>query len=156
MRCGQCGAPLHLEDGQYQIYTCSGSPDRAEPCGAPPLRAADLNRHLIRQVMSMIITDSTRDAFQEAVGGALAEAGHDAAEADDLIRDAASAPEWLLTEEPAPEGGEVFDRFIERIRVGPGAAEVEYKLPLPGGTPLAGATQTDHQPAGVGAGLSPH
>ena len=137
LQCGQCGAALHLEDGQYQVYTCSGSPDQTEPCGAPPLRAADLNRHLLSQVMSVIITDSTFDAFKAAVGGSLAEAGHDAAEAALLVGNAASVPEWLLTAEQAPEGGEVFGRVIERIRVQPGAAEVEYRLPLPAGTPLA-------------------
>ena len=43
-----------------------------------------------------------------------------------------------MTAEDAMEGGAVLGRFIDRIRVEPGAAEVEYKLPLPGGTPLAG------------------
>ena len=136
LQCGQCGAPLHLAD---QVYTCSGRPNGTDPCTAPPLRAADLNRHLLSQVMSVIITDSTFAAFKAAVGGALGEAGHhDPAEADDLIKNAATAPDWLMTAEQAPEGGEVWGRFIERIRVGPGAAEVEYRLPLPAGTPLAG------------------
>ena len=148
LQCGQCGTPLHLAD---QVYTCSGGPNGTDPCTAPPLRAADLNRHLLSQVMSVIITDSTFDAFKAAVGGDLGEAGHhDPAEADDLIKNAATAPDWLMTAEQAPEGGEVFDRFIERIRVGPGAAEVEYRLPLPAGTPLAGRSgQTISLPESV-------
>ena len=78
------------------------------------------------------------DALKAAVGGALAEAGRDAKEADELCRNAASVPEWLMTAEQAPEGGEALARLIERIRVEPEAAEVEYRLPLPGGSPLAG------------------
>jgi hypothetical protein len=138
LQCGQCGAPMHLEDRPGPVYTCAGSSNQKEPCQAPALRAADLNRHLLGQVMSVIITDSTFHTVREAVGGALAEAGHDATEADELCRNAASVPEWLMTAEQAPEGGEVLARFIDRIRVEPGTAEVEYRLPLPAGTPLAG------------------
>ncbi len=138
LQCGQCVAPMHLEDRPGPVYTCAGSSNQKEPCQAPALRAADLNRHLLGQVMSVIITDSTFHTVREAVGGALAEAGHDATEADELCRNAASVPEWLMTAEQAPEGGEVLARFIDRIRVEPGTAEVEYRLPLPAGTPLAG------------------
>ena len=138
LQCGQCGAPMHLEDRPGPVYTCAGSSNQKEPCQAPALRAADLNRHLLGQVMSVIITDSTFHTVREAVGGALAEAGHDATEADEICRNAASVPEWLMTAEQAPEGGEVLARFIDRIRVEPGTAEVEYRLPLPAGTPLAG------------------
>ena len=138
LQCGQCGAPMHLEDRPDPVYTCAGSSNQKEPCQAPALRAADLNRHLLGQVMSVIITDSTFHTVREAVCGALAEAGHDATEADELCRNAASVPEWLMTAEQAPEGGEVLARFIDRIRVEPGTAEVEYRLPLPAGTPLAG------------------
>ena len=138
LQCGQCGAPMHLEDRPGPVYTCAGSSNQKEPCQAPALRAADLNRHLLGQVMSVIITDSTFHTVREAVGGALAEAGHDATEADELCRNAASVPEWLMAAEQAPEGGEVLARFIDRIRVEPGTAEVEYRMPLPAGTPLAG------------------
>jgi hypothetical protein len=141
LQCGQCGGPLHLGNPAEPVYTCAGSTDKAdrtESCPAPALRAEDLNRLVISQVMSVIITDSTFHTVREAVGGALAEAGHDATEADELCRNAASVPEWLMTAEQAPEGGEVLARFIDRIRVEPGTAEVEYRLPLPAGTPLAG------------------
>ena len=139
MECGQCGAPMHLEDGPAPVYTCPGSPDQTEPCQAPALRAEDLNRHLLGQVMSAIITDSTFDTFREEVGEALAEAGQDPPEEDELRRNAVD-PEWLLAE---PEAGAVLSRFIERIRVEPRAALVEYRLPLPQGTPLAGAVRQD-------------
>ena len=85
----------------------------------------------------MLITDSTFDTFREEVGGALAEAGQDPSEEDELRRNAVE-PEWLLAE---PEAGAVLSRFIDRIRVEPRAALVEYRLPLPQGTPLAGAVR---------------
>ena len=113
MECGQCGAPMQLEDRPAPVYTCPGSPDQAEPCGTPSLRAADLNRHLLGQVMIMLITDSTFDTFREEVGEALAEAGQEPPEAAELRR-AAVEPEWLLAE---PEAGVVLSRFIDRIRV---------------------------------------
>ena len=139
LECGRCGGPLHLGNAPEPVYTCAGSADETEPCPAPALLAEDLNRHLLSKVMSMIITSATEDTFRAAVGEALAEAGHETLEAvDEICRSASSIPDWLLTAEDALEGGAVLGRFIDRIRVEPGAAEVEYKLPLPGGTPLAG------------------
>ena len=54
LECSQCGVPMRLEDGPDPVYTCPGSPDQTEPCQAPALRAEDLNRHLLGQVMSAI------------------------------------------------------------------------------------------------------
>ena len=135
LQCAQCGGPLHLvENIPEPAYACAGSTDRTERCPAPPLLAEDLNRHVLSQVMSMIITSATRDTFHQAVRGALAEAG----EAETICGSASLIPDWLLTPEAAPEGAAVLARFINRIRVEPGVAEVEYTLPLPAGTPLSG------------------
>ena len=142
LECGRCGGPLHLGNAPEPVYTCAGSADETEPCPAPALLAEDLNRHLLSKVMSMIITSATEDTFRAAVGEALAEAGHETlGAADEICRSVESVPAWLMASEQAPEGGEVLGRFIDRIRVEPGAAEVEYKLPLPAGTPLAGSTR---------------
>ena len=139
LQCSQCGGPLHLQNMPEPAYTCAGSTNQTEPCQALALLAEDLNRHLLSQVFRVIITDSTFHAFRAAVVGALAEAGHEDAEAaDEICRSATSVPAWLMASEEAPEGGEVLSRFIDRIRVEPGAAEVEYRMPLPAGTPLAG------------------
>ncbi len=142
LQCGQCGGPLHLGNPAEPVYTCAGSTDKAdrtESCPAPALLAEDLNRLVISQVMSVIITSATENAFRAAVVGALEEAGHEVTEAaDEICRSAASVPAWLMASEQAPEGGAVLERFINRIRIEPGAAEVEYRLPLPAGTPLAG------------------
>ena len=139
LQCAQCGGPLHLvENIPEPAYACAGSTDRTERCPAPPLLAEDLNRHVLSQVMSMIITSATRDTFHQAVRGALAEAGHEAGEAETICGSASLIPDWLLTPEAAPEGAAVLARFINRIKVETGVAQVEYKLPLPAGTPLSG------------------
>ena len=141
LQCGQCGGPLHLGNPAEPVYTCAGSTDKAdrtESCPAPALLAKNLNRLLISQVMSVIITSATENAFRTAVVRALAEAGHEAEAADEICSSATSVPAWLMASEQAPEGGAVLERFINRIRIEPGAAEVEYRLPLPAGTPLAG------------------
>ena len=138
LECGRCGGPLHLGNAPEPAYTCAGSADETS-CPALALLAEDLNRHLLGQVLSVIITSATGTIFRAAVVGALEEAGHEDAEAaDEICRSVESVPAWLMASEQALEGGEVLGRFIDRIRVEPGAAEVEYKLPLPGGTPLAG------------------
>ena len=138
LQCRQCGGPLHLMNIPTKVaYTCAGRTDQAE-CQAPALLAEDLNRYVLSQVMSMIITSATRGTFQEAVRDALAEAGHEPGAAETIFGSTSVVPDWLLTPEAAPEGGAVLARFIHRIRVEPGIAEVEYKLPLPAGTPLSG------------------
>ena len=142
LQCGLCGAPMHLKVRPDLVYACAGRAAQPAPCGAPHLRAAEANRHLLSQVMSVIITDSTFRTFREKVGGALAEAGQEPPEEDELRR-TATDPGWLLVPEQAAEAGTVLGRFIDRIRVRPGTAEVEYKLPLPAGTPLAGAVRQD-------------
>ena len=139
LQCRQCGGPLHLlENIPEPAYACAGSTDRTERCQAPALLAEELNRYLLSQVMSVIITSATRRTLQEAVRDALAEAGHEPGEAETIFGSASLIPDWLLTPEAAPEGAEVLVRFINRIRVEPGVAVVEYKLPLPAGTPLSG------------------
>ena len=40
LQCGQCGAPMHLEDRPGPVYTCAGSSNQKEPCQTPALRAA--------------------------------------------------------------------------------------------------------------------
>ena len=77
--------PLHLQNMPEPAYTCAGSTNQTEPCQALALLAEDLNRHLLSQVFRVIITDSTFHAFGAAVVGALAEAGHEDAEAADEI-----------------------------------------------------------------------
>ena len=75
LQCGQCGGPLHLGNPAEPVYTCAGSTDKAdrtESCPAPALLAEDLNRLVISQVMSVIITSATENAFRAAVVGALA------------------------------------------------------------------------------------
>ena len=98
LECSQCRGPIHIGEGPDPVYTCAGRTHQAEPCGAPALRAAELNRLLPGQVMSVIITDSTFPAFREEVGGALAEVGQEPPEEDE-IRRTATDPEWLLTEQ---------------------------------------------------------
>ena len=142
LQCGLCGAPMHLEERPHLAYACAGRAAQPAPCGAPYLRAGEANRHLLRQVMSVIITDSTFGTFREQVGGALAEAGQAPPEEDELRRTAAD-PGWLLVPEQAVEAGTILGRFIDRIWVHPGTAVVEYKLPLPPGTPMAGAVRQD-------------
>ena len=114
--------PAPREYAEEPAYTCAGSTDQTEPCHVPAFLAEDLNRHLLSRVMSVIITSATGKTFRAVVIGALEEAGQEAAEADEICRSTASIPAWLMASEQAPEGGEVLSRFIDRIRVEPGAA----------------------------------
>ena len=138
LQCAQCGGPLHLINAPPKMaYTCAGSTDQAE-CQAPALLAEDLNRYVLSQVMSVIITSATRDTLKKAIRDALAEAGDEPEAAEAIFESASLIPDWLLTAEAAPECAAVLTRFINRIRVEPGVAQVEYKIPLPAGTPLSG------------------
>ena len=142
LECSRCGSPMRLQSGPEPTYRCTGQPDQNNRCGAPALRARNLNQRLIREVMKAVITDSTLPAFMAGAGGALAEARQRPTGVEEFRRMAAS-PEWLMAENQAPEAGAVLGKFIDRIRVHRGAAEVEYKISLPAGTPLAGAFRQD-------------
>ena len=156
LQCGQCGAPMHLEDRPGPVYTCAGSSNQKEPCQAPALRAADLNRHLLGQVMSVIITDSTFHTVREAVGGALAEAGHDATEADELCRNAASVP-GMAHDSRTGAGGRRSAGQIHRPDPGrTGNRRDRVQAATARGNSASRHAQTDHQPAGIAASLTPH
>ena len=142
LECGRCGATVRLQGRPEPTYRCTGQPDQTNPCGAPALRARDLNQRLIREVMKAVITDSTLPAFIAEAGGALAEARQRPMGVEELRR-VATSPEWLMDESQASEAGAVLGRFIDRIRVHPGTAEVKYKMPLPAGTRLTGALRQD-------------
>ena len=73
LECSRCGSPMRLQGGPEPTYRCTGQQDQTNPCGAPALRARDLNEHLIREVMKVVITENTLPAFMAAAGGALAE-----------------------------------------------------------------------------------
>lgn len=142
LECNRCSATMRLQEGPEPTYHCTGRPDQTNRCGAPAFRARDLNQRLIREVLQVVITDSTRPAFMAEAGGALAEARRRPMEEDEL-RKIVIDPEWFMAENQAPEAGAVLGRFIDRIRVQPGTAEVEYLIPLPAGTPLAGSLRQD-------------
>ena len=121
-----------MENIPEPAYACAGSTDRTERCPTP-LLAADLNRYVLSQVVSVIITSATRDTLKKAIKDALAEAGGEPEAAEAIFESASFIPEWLLTAEAAPECAAVLTRFINRIRVEPRVAQVEYKIPLPPG-----------------------
>ena len=143
LQCSQCGAPMYLQTRPEPAYTCAGSTDQAEPCGAPALRAMDLNQHLLSQVLTVLITDSTFPAFRAEVGGALAIFGQELPEDEELHRNITSDPGWLMAAEQVVEAGAVLGRFIDRIQIRKGAALVEYRQPLPAGSPQAGRVRQD-------------
>ena len=143
LECSRCGTTMHLNDSPEPHYTCQGRSDKTNPCGTPALKAMDLNRFLIGEVMPVVITDSTLPAFRQAVGGALAKVPAQTQWGDDELMRVATDPEWVMANGQESETAAVLAQFIARIRVQPGSAMVEYSISLPTGTPLAGSLRQD-------------
>ena len=143
LECGRCGTTMRLDGASEPRHTCKGQSDKANPCGTPPLRAVALNRLLIGEVMPVVITDSTFPAFRQAVGGALAKFPRQTQWGYDELRRVAISPDWVMAEGQEADAAAVLTRFIDRIRVQPGSATVEYSMQLPAGAPLAGSLQQD-------------
>ena len=146
LKCAHCGVPMHLEANPDLRYICHSRLRKENSCGTPALKATDLNRLIIREVMSSIITDATSTAFQTKVNLALADAQRNLPEVErdrpwdeETTRRRATDPTWTLLEDRAPEAGAILSTFIDAVQVGSGTAEVRYSVPLPAGTPLAGS-----------------
>ena len=153
LQCGLCGAPMHLEERPDLAYACAGRAAQPAPCGAPYLRAAEANRHLLRQVMSVIITDSTFGTFREQVGGALAEAGQAPPEEDELRR--TRRRPRLAARARAGGGGRDHPWEIHRPHLGPpGHRRSRVQAAAAPGNPDGGGGAPGHQPAGKTIGLS--
>ena len=136
---------MHLETNPDLRYICHNRLRKENSCGTPALQATDLNRLIIREVMSSVISDATSPAFQAQVNLALANAQRNVPETEregpwdeETTRRRATDPTWTLLEDRAPEAGAILSKFIDSIQVGSGTAEVRYSVPLPEGTPLAG------------------
>ena len=154
LQCGECGAMLRLEPGSDPCYFCPGSGGRAASCGVPALDAWELNWLLTAEITGKVITAATAPQFRARLGQALAgEAGPDADLTPDLtgdltddlteegIRVMAAEALWLRGREGTAAPAAMLGSFVEGIEVRAGAATVRYLMPLPPGTPLAGATR---------------
>lgn len=138
LQCGQCGEKLRLESGPEARYVCPGLAGQAMPCGVPALDAGELNRLLTGEITRRVITPTMARQFREQWGGELSEGpgGPDTDLSEEGVRIVAAGALWLQ----AREGMAMLGSFVERIEVRAGTATVRYSLPLPPGTPLAGAT----------------
>ena len=143
LTCGKCGANVALVPDPEATYSCPNS------CNAP-FKAAELNRLVIRAVVTAVITEGTFPYLKAAVDRAVAQAKVEGPTLDpsehlsnDQIRRLTTDADTFLTEGQVPPAAELLGTFIERIELQESRATVQYAMALPSGSPLAGSRRQE-------------
>ena len=132
LTCAKCGGEMRLGKDPEPRYTCPNL------C-VPTFRPSELNRLLIREITTVVITDHTFPMLKDRFCQALAETeGAEDGPSDDEIRQLATDPDTLLAED-AMAAAELLGTFIDRIELDTERATIRYALALPSGTNLAGS-----------------
>ena len=131
--CGQCGEPMHINDDLEPRYVC-------EPkCSTPSLPAGSVNMMLIGQILKTVLTPRNTAAVLRSANKELADAGEQYSMTDRDIEELSKRPDLLVqTAGSASEARNVLSRFIEEIQVHAGRAVIQYSIPLPADSHLAG------------------
>ena len=131
--CGQCGEPMHINDGLEPRYVC-------EPeCSTPSLRAGGVDMMLIGQIMETVLTPRNTATVLRTTNEELADAGEQYSLTARDIKQLSKRPELLVQAAgSASETRHLLSRFIKEIQVHAGRAVVRYSIPLPADSPLAG------------------
>ena len=139
LTCGKCGAKMALMPDPEAKYSCPNS------CNAP-FKATELNRLLIREVATAVITEGTFPYLKAAVAQAKADdPAIDPSEhlSDDQIRRLTTDADTFLAEGQVPAAAELLGTFIDRIEIQEARATVHYAMALPSGSPLAGSRRQE-------------
>ena len=142
--CGACGRPMGLDRGgedRKPRYVCpSALPGRGR-CGAPTLPAAPAEALIIGEVLRAVLTEEMVPVVLAAANGP---GGQDATRERGVTRREVEAlrdnPEDFVRSVGGAESARDFlSGFITEIQAFAGRAVVLYSMPLPAGSPLAGA-----------------
>ena len=139
LTCGKCGVNMALVPDPEAKYSCPNS------CHAP-FKATELNRLVIREVATTVITEGTFPYLKAAVAQAKAEdPAIDPSEhlSDDQIRRLTTDADTFLAEGQVPAAAELLGTFIDRIELREARATVQYAMALPSGSPLAGSRRQE-------------
>ena len=139
LTCGKCGAKMALMPDPEAKYSCPNS------CNAP-FKATELNRLVIREVATAVITEGTFPYLKAAVARAkVQDPAIDPSEhlSDDQIRRLTTDADTFLAEGQVPAAAELLGTFIDRIEIQEARATVQYAMALPSGSPLAGSRRQE-------------
>ena len=131
--CGQCGEPMHINDGLEPRYVC-------EPkCSTPSLRARGVDMMLIGRVLETVLTPRNTATLLRTANKGLADAGEQYSLTDHDIEELNKRPELLVQAAgSASETRHLLSRFIKEIQIHAGRAVARYSIPLPADSSLAG------------------
>ena len=142
--CGVCGRPMALDRGgedRTSRYVCpSPLPGRGR-CGAPPLPAAPAEALIIGEVLRAVLTGDMVPLVLAAANGPGGEDPRGEREVTrrevEALRD--SPEDFVRSVGGAGAARDFLAGFITEIRAFAGRATIIYSMPLPAGSPLAGA-----------------
>ena len=157
--CGTCAQPMlldHAGEDRFPRYVCRSATGGRNWCGAPPLDAGRADALIIRQVLRAILTEENITVVLVGANGPLGEdeKGEHALTRREVEALKDSPEDFVRSVGGAAAARAFLAGFISQIRARLGAAVIHYSMPLPPGSPLAGALRHEVPPAGGRAGLS--
>ena len=146
--CGSCGAPMRYDEATEDheaLYVC----DQEHRTGTEVrLQAHVTDRVVISGVLTAVLTEEGVATVQSATGEIEEEDTDSSFPAEDigLLKEDLSL--FLGEVDRAEKVGNFLATFITRIKLFPDRAVVQYAVPLPSESDLAGASEQDiHLPA---------
>ena len=134
MICGQCNKPMRINDGPDPQYVCKPE------CSTPSLRAGSIDMMLIGRILETILTPKNTAAVLRAANKELAdETDGQRSMTNRDIEKLNKRPDLLVqTAGNTFETRNLLSRFIKEIQIHSGQAVIQYSIPLPADSPLAG------------------
>ena len=135
--CAKCDSRIELTQHPEPRYACRNSCTSTFAAGA-------LNRKLIPEITAVVITDATFPSLRAHFARTLAEVeNQDRQPPDDKIRRIVTDSETFLAVGAVPTAAELLAAFIDRVNLDTNRATIQYALPLPDGTILAGSRRQE-------------
>ena len=146
--CGSCGAPMHYEEpDEYHeaLYVCaeghSGDGRSNQPLEIP---AHTTDRLVLGCVLGAVLTEKTIAIVQSAISESDEQKGTGSSFPSEDLNLLREDPHFFLRAVKGTERARDFlAMFITRIRLSTDRAVIQYALPLPSDSHLAGAKEQE-------------
>lgn len=144
LTCGECGGPMVFSEGQGPRYTCRSTPPNGR-CRTPALHAGQTEDLIIGAVLPAILTErSIATAVTVANEPGPGDLAQEFRVTRDEIRDLKVNPGHFIEAVGGPTKTRTFlAGFITGIRLHAHKGVINYSIPLPEESPLAGMSQQE-------------
>ena len=146
LTCGECGEPMPLDESPEPVYACRAGPGNGwSHCRTPRMRAGPAEDLLIGAVLQAVLTE--RNIATVVAAATEPQPGDDTSEyriTGEEIQELKTRPDLFIQAVGGTEKTRGFlATFIAEIQVHSGKGVIQYSIPLPADSPLAGMSQQE-------------